>query len=289
MTNLSRLVCCMLVLAQPASAQDAELGTWTPPFEIEVVDLPTASNGVDYRLFVRRPLASPREGDLAVGVYILDALWNLPAAAAMHSNVEFLRRTPSLMLIGVGYQNETRSRLEENRTRDYTPTHFSPTDPEGHFLRPVDYDGSGGADRFLTVMRDEIIPFVEQRYGLDPVRRGLVGKSMSGLLATHALLRWPALFSDYLIISPALWWDDYFDDFKDRAVMRVEHETHGTQLARPVRAHFTMGELEERLGMLADVYVLTPALRLRDDPNLHLSVRLMDGEDHEGSFARGYA
>lgn len=285
-----RCASALLLLLLPAAlaAQTSTAGPWRPPFAIHVHDLPESANGVRYRLFVREPLVEPRPGERPISVYVLDALWNLPAVVALHSNVEFLRRMPPIVFVGVGYQNETDARLERNRTRDYTPTAFRPADPAGHFLKPVDYEGSGGADAFLDVLADEIIPFVETNYEVDSSARALVGKSMGGLLATWALLTRPELFTHHLIISPALWWDNYFDDFHDRAVMVQERATHEERLAVPQHVYLTMGEEEERLGMLADVYVLSRALRLRDDPLLDLKVTLMDGEDHEGSFARGF-
>ena len=36
----------------------------------------------------------------------------------------------------------------------------------------------------------------------------LIGQSLGGLLATEILLKRPTLFDKYIIISPALWWDN---------------------------------------------------------------------------------
>jgi len=36
----------------------------------------------------------------------------------------------------------------------------------------------------------------------------LIGESLGGLLATEILEKKPALFTNYIIISPSLWWDD---------------------------------------------------------------------------------
>jgi len=288
MPHLRRIALVVFLAASPLAAQTPEAVAWDPPFDVQVYDLPTASNGIDYRLFIRQPLVPAAEAESPVTVYVLDALWDLPAVAALHSNVELLGLLPPIRFVGVGYQNENEGfRRQANRTRDYTPSSFAPENPESHFLRPADYEGSGGAPAFLEVMRDEIIPFVEGRFDVDPEGRVLVGKSYGGLFATYALLAQPELFSHYLVISPALWWDDYFLDFRDRFVMRFERETRQS-LSSPVHAYFTMGEREEQLGMLADVYVLTRALRLRNDANLDLLVRMMDGEDHEGAFARGF-
>jgi predicted alpha/beta superfamily hydrolase len=35
----------------------------------------------------------------------------------------------------------------------------------------------------------------------------LIGQSLGGLLATEVLLKRPELFSQYVIVSPSLWWD----------------------------------------------------------------------------------
>ncbi|MGE0639659.1 MAG: alpha/beta hydrolase [Thermoanaerobaculia bacterium] len=277
-------------LASHAAASAPEVRPWQPPFEAETIDLPRSANGVGYRLFVRRPLLPPAAGEKAIAIYVLDGLWDFPAVVASQSNAEFLGHFPPIYYVGIGYQDENEGvRREENRTRDDTPTAWAPADPAKHFLAPQDYVGSGGGDAFLEALALDIVPFVEQRYPVDPSIRGIVGKSMGGLLATHALLRRPELFSHYLIISPALWWDDYFLDHRDRAVMREERASHDRRLARPTRVWIGAGSEEERLGMLADVYVLARALRLRNDPGLALTVEILPGEAHERIFSAAFA
>ncbi len=289
---MSRYLALILLTIIPNDASTQTVRSWQPPFEMEVIDLPVSNNGVAYRLFVRKPLVAPDSGERPVVVYILDALWDTPAVVAAESNAEFLGHFPPIYYVGIGYQNENDGvRLEANRTRDYTPTAWKPADPRQHFLQPVDYEGSGGASAFLDVLERQVFPQVESRYGVRGDTRVIVGKSYAGLLATYALLTRPALFSDYLIISPALWWDDYFLDYPDRAVMRLERAPHGGRLDEPTKVWIGMGDGEEGLGMLADVYVLGRALRLRRDPNLHLTVEIIPDETHESvympAFTRG--
>lgn len=289
---MPRRLALILLALIPAQATAQTVRPWQPPFDMEVIDLPVSDNGVGYRLFIRKPLVPPDSGDRPVVVYLLDALWDTPAVAAAESNAEFLGHFPPIYYVGVGYQNENDGvRLEANRTRDYTPTAWAPDDPRQHFLQPVDYQGSGGADAFLDVLEQQIFPAVEARYGAQGDARMIVGKSYAGLLATYALLTRPQLFTDFLIISPALWWDDYFLEYSDRAVMRIERAGHGARVAQPTKAWIGMGDGEERLGMLADVYVLSRALRLRRDPNLELTVEIIPNEVHESvylpAFTRG--
>jgi predicted alpha/beta superfamily hydrolase len=86
-----------------------------------------------------------------------------------------------------------------NRTRDLTP------EPNAELARQR--STAGGADDFLRFMSDELIPWVEGQYRTAPFRV-LVGHSLGGLFATHALLVRPEVFDGYISISPSLWWND---------------------------------------------------------------------------------
>jgi predicted alpha/beta superfamily hydrolase len=86
-----------------------------------------------------------------------------------------------------------------DRTRDLTP------EPSARMAkrRPT----AGGADEFLRFLSDELIPWVEGQYRTASFRV-LVGHSLGGLFATHALLVRPEVFDAYISASPALGWND---------------------------------------------------------------------------------
>ncbi len=64
----------------------------------------------------------------------------------------------------------------------------------------------GGADALLAHLAEEVVPLVESRYPTQPYRI-LVGHSLGGLFAVHALVTRPGLFQGYVLLDPALWWD----------------------------------------------------------------------------------
>lgn len=259
------------------------------PVPIEVFDLPTAPNGVDYRIIVRAPLAAPAEGEKSSTVYFLDALLNMTPAGIMAYNYETLNYVPSSYFVGIGYrEGEDHKYQEQDRTRDYTPTSFTP--PEGHFLEnsPQDWEGSGGAPAFFDYVENTLIPFVETRFGVDSVERTIVGKSTSGLGATYALLERPGLFNRHIIISPAIWWDDYMLPREERWVMRAARKNEAVDYPRETRAYFAVGAAEERLGLVTDLEVLRNALRERSGENLTVYLDVLEGEQHEGVFPAGF-
>ena len=82
-----------------------------------------------------------------------------------------------------------------DRNRDFSPTHNEK------------FPTSGGAEKFLKFIKDELIPFVDRNYRTMSYEI-LVGHSFGGTFATYALLEAPDLFNAYIAISPFLMYDD---------------------------------------------------------------------------------
>ena len=130
-------------------------------------------------------------------VYLLDA------PAHFHSVTGLIQQLSSVSgntvlpeMIVIGIQNT-------DRTRDLTPTH-STESPFGQ--SPESLKTSGGADKFLSFIEKELMPYVDATYPVAPYKM-LVGHSFGGLFAMHALLSKPDLFNSYIAIDPSLWWD----------------------------------------------------------------------------------
>ena len=84
------------------------------------------------------------------------------------------------------------------RTRDFTPTYDESYNRWGV---------SGGADKFLDFIEQELIPYVNKKYrtnGFDIIS----GHSLSGLLAIYSLQTRPSLFKAHFAFSPSLWWHE---------------------------------------------------------------------------------
>jgi predicted alpha/beta superfamily hydrolase len=58
-----------------------------------------------------------------------------------------------------------------------------------------------------TFLRDELQPYIEANFRTSDTKT-IIGQSLGGLLATEILFKQPALFDNYIIVSPSLWWDD---------------------------------------------------------------------------------
>ncbi len=86
-----------------------------------------------------------------------------------------------------------------NRQRDFTLPSSDPADIKS---APT----SGGAAKFVSFLESELIPYVNAHYRTNGTST-LIGQSLGGLIATQIFLEKPQLFSNYVIVSPSLWWN----------------------------------------------------------------------------------
>lgn len=92
---------------------------------------------------------------------------------------------------------------DDNRHRrfiDYTPG------PPTEEMAPR--RESGGADRFLRFLREELTPLIEHDFSADPNRRILFGHSLAGFFTLHTLATAAASFATYVAVSPSIWWNE---------------------------------------------------------------------------------
>jgi predicted alpha/beta superfamily hydrolase len=85
---------------------------------------------------------------------------------------------------------------EDMRLRDFSPTHL--------------FGVTGGADKFLLFMKDELMPFIQEKYHAKSSGHTLFGGSLAGLMVVYTFLKQPALFTSYVAIDPSLWWDNRY-------------------------------------------------------------------------------
>jgi predicted alpha/beta superfamily hydrolase len=90
--------------------------------------------------------------------------------------------------------------------------------PHGGDLRGHELAGDG-ADEYLSLLVDHVVPLVERDFHVDASRRGVAGSSLGGVASLHALYRYPELFSFAGVFSPAFWWngDDRWFELVERA------------------------------------------------------------------------
>lgn len=238
-----------------------------------------ADGGEPYHIFVSLPEGPPPDDGYPV-LYVLDgnAMFAGFAEArriqAGTADNKFAKpNIGSSIIVGVGY--ETKQVYDIRRLDDFTPP--LPADPPPRLARFAKYP-SGGQDRFLEFLVNDLRPEIDRRYGIDPNRQALFGHSLGGLFALHVLYTQPDAFSAIIAASPALYWIDQSILAEERAFANALAQS---KISGPVsRVLLLVGELEETSVLIWDTEALARRLEPLSAYGLRSQFRLLDGEVH---------
>ncbi len=159
----------------PALSPGLASATFTLPGAVQY-DFTAKTNQLPYRIMVWAPADAKTKAYPVL--YILDGnTWFAGAAVeGWHFN--------NAIMVGVGVPSDT---VEEWRRR-----------------RGIDLNPGNGGETFAKVLVDEIKPFIESRYKIEPGRRALYGMSLGGLTTTNVMFNYTDAFDTYVICSPIL-------------------------------------------------------------------------------------
>jgi predicted alpha/beta superfamily hydrolase len=127
------------------------------------------------------------------------------AGLVQFNSFPWINGVPKSILVGIA---------NTDRSRDYLfPTNIA----HDKKLAPT----SGGSAKFIAFIEKELQPFIEKNYKAGS-EKTIIGQSSGGLLTTEILFEKPALFNRYIIVSPALWWDNASILKKDPAIVQSD-------------------------------------------------------------------
>ena len=87
----------------------------------------------------------------------------------------------------------------EARLDEYAPTHDNRR------------GGGGGGENYARFVVEELKPFIDENFRTltDAADTAVGGSSLGGLISLYMGLEYPHVFSGMMVVSPALYWDDY--------------------------------------------------------------------------------
>jgi uncharacterized protein len=219
---------------------------------------------------------------------VTDAVMQFGAVMDITHALLLSQRFVPLLVVGIGYPGRaTLPQTLPQRQRDLTPTVVEGREP------------SGAAEPFLGFLRDELSPWLLDRYGVGIVGGSYAGHSLGGLFGAWVLLTEPSMFSRYCLSSPSLWWDggmifdheaDFaasHDDLDARVFIGVGADECAAaqpdvirRLPEVTRVKERKDAATDRVDMVAGAQLLADALADRRYPNLHLALQVQAGENH---------
>lgn len=186
------LAACATPAEAPAPAVAAPSVTRTHEFAMTA-----KRTGLKYIVLVSEPLEALPAGKALPAIYVTDGNWYF-GMATDSVRAQFIGGSmEQSFVVAIAYPDPKFESLVARRERDLV---------HKAFMGPTGMMGGGGED-FLAFLKEEVQPFVEQRFPIDKARTVLAGQSLGGLFATNVLLNKPDSFGGYLIGSPSMWAD----------------------------------------------------------------------------------
>ncbi|MFN8447326.1 MAG: alpha/beta hydrolase-fold protein [Anaerolineae bacterium] len=255
--------------------------------------LDSQHKGTTYRITVSLPYSYHESwafGDTLAQwpvVYLLDANWFYGMVTDIVRSMAWCGSTTDAIVVGIGYPGDDKPQeawrqAVVRRDADFTPVRSEAREKRiGEMIeRPI---LTGGAAHFHRFIKDELIPFIEQEYHADPLRRILAGHSLGGDFAAFALFEAPDLFDTYIIASCGPGDEDGFI-FKQEEAFAKAHQK------LPVKVFLAAGELEEEVGntTLTDTLRLAAILESRNYEGFSLVKRVFPDANHCEVIAPGF-
>ncbi len=243
------LPCVIAFAPRPSLAQDAE------PFLSlgEKRELRSNVLGERREIIVGLPAGYEGGDETYPVVYLLDGPSHFHHTTGTARFLARNGRMPEVIVVAIP---------NTDRTRDLSPPVYSDASPAR--------SSAGGADNFLEFISAELKPFIDENYRTRPYSI-LIGHSLGGLLANHALVHRPEVFDAYISISPSLWWDE------QRLVAQADSAfDHASDLVGDF--YMTMGN--EGGAMLGGALKFAGILEAKAPEDFRWEFKLMEEESH---------
>ncbi|HEY3290148.1 MAG TPA: alpha/beta hydrolase-fold protein [Anaerolineae bacterium] len=218
--------------------------------------------GLEYQLTVRLPKNYTSSDQHYPVFYVLDSDLFFGVATTLLQVLTWTNAVSEMIMVGIGYDRGMTEWLSL-RERDFKIPEVQADPPDSH------------ADRFLAVLKQELIPYIDANYRTDPHERTLFGYSSAGFFALYALANEPDLFQHYVAGSPDT--DIACPYLLAHDQKLASHDSHTS-----VDLFLSVGELENGVyqSSLEKHNELATAIQTRSYPGLRLIAQIYPGEDH---------
>lgn len=236
---IRNILCLMIILCSVSCSNNKIININGPVDESNPKNIPGLyySENVDDEFIIYLNLPSGYNDSVSEGfhvVYLLDGDWyfdgsheRLPdgGTVGILSELSVDGTIPEVILVAIGYP-------EENlRQRDFLYPYAS--------SNPI----SGGGENFYNFLKDELIPQVDSMFNTQMNEgRTFIGHSYGGYFALFSLFHYrpgdPVLFNNYLAISPANYYRNYYLKTMDNLMALEINNT------LPLNLFMTVGDLE---------------------------------------------
>lgn len=186
-------------------------------------------------------------------IYLTDGEWVKELFPFIYKFAKDENFLPPVMIVAIPnrYINGA-----NQRDRDFLPVHVA------------DNAISGGADKFISFLKNELIPYINNTYPANGTN-SLYGHSYGGLFSMYTFLTEPGLFETFYATDPSFWWNNDY-------VIKLASERLGK--ITPERHLWIAGIESTYKGMGIDR--MDSVLKLKAPANIYWKIGLFPNESH---------
>ncbi|WP_347066392.1 alpha/beta hydrolase-fold protein [Flavobacterium sp. WV_118_3] len=166
------------------------------------------------------------------------------AGIVRFSSQSWVNRLPESIVVGIE---------NTNRRRDFTfaVTNIDFIEKEG--FKKSSFPQYGGSQHYMDFLEKELQPYITKNYRTNE-QKTVIGESLAGLMASEILIKRPQLFSNYIIISPSLWWGE-------QVLLKNAGDLLTKNLKNPVTIYIGAPSKAEDLKMYQEVEALYQTIK----------------------------
>ena len=213
-----------------------------------------------FKVSVSLPEGYNESGDSYPVLYTLDGDISFEMVTSIARYLELGGNIPEFIIVGIGY-----GALEKNsgnrRQLDYSPTVVG------------SYESTGGADKFLSFLQNELITFIDSNYKTKMENRTIYGYSLAGLFCFYNLFNQPELFRNYIIGSAYLNWDN-------KAIFELEKQSAIRTIDINANVFISVGNDEDDEKYFNPIDEMVSTLQNRAYKSLNITTMVFNDEDH---------
>lgn len=154
-----------------------------------------------YLIKIRLPANFETSGKKYPVLYLLDGDRSYGMTSDMAEWLHSTGEIEQFIIVGICYGENVTDR-PRRQIRDFTLSHDSTR-------KKPEYANAGGAKEFQLFIQKELIPTLESRYPINE-KKVFIGFEYGALFGAFILTTSPKTFSDYVLISPLLLWDNKY-------------------------------------------------------------------------------
>ncbi len=166
------------------------------------------------------------------------------AGIVRFSSQSWVNRLPGSIVVGIE---------NTNRRRDFTFAVTNTDFIEKEGFKKSSFPQYGGSQNYMDFLEKELQPYMTKNYRVSE-QKTVIGESLAGLMATEILAKRPQLFTNYIIISPSLWWGE-------QALLKNAGTLLTKNLKNPVTIYIGAPSKDEDLKMYQEVESLYKSIK----------------------------